>query len=104
MSADLPRLNPPENHDNGNLDFLDPISEHFIIQVHEVEKQLRSVDTKKSSGPDQIPSWILKDFFHILCGLICSIFNASIAQAYVPPIWKSANIGRYSQRVTNFSQ
>ena len=47
---------------------------------------------KKSSGPDQIPSWILKDFSHILCGPICSIFNASIAQAYVPPIWKSANI------------
>ena len=92
VSADLPRLNPPENHDDRNLDFLNLISDHFIIQVHQVEKQLRSVDTKKSPGPDQIPSWILKDFSHILSGPICSIFNASIAQAYVPPIWKSANV------------
>ena len=51
-----------------------------------------SIDTKKSPGPDQIPSWILMDFPHILAGPVCSIMNASFTQSYVPPIWKSANV------------
>ena len=90
VSADLPCLNPPLQHDT--VDSVNPISDNFIIQIHEVEKQLRSIDINKSMGPDGIHSWILKDFSHILCGPICSIFNASISQSYVPLIWKSANV------------
>jgi hypothetical protein len=37
-------------------------------------------------------SRILKDFSDILSLPLCSIFNASIEEAYLPTIWKSADV------------
>ena len=64
----------------------------YIIPAYDVERKLRSIDVRKAPGPDGIPSWILKDFSSILAEPVCSIFNSSIAEGYVPTIWKSADI------------
>ena len=42
---------------------------------------------KKS--PDDIPSWILRDHALTIAHPICTIFNASIREGYLPAIWKS---------------
>ena len=63
----------------------------YIISVDDVAKQLSKINTKKSVGPDDIPSWILRDACHNLAAPVCSIWNASLSQSYVPAIWKSAN-------------
>ena len=67
------------------------VPDEYIIPIYKVEKQLRNINTSKSLGPDDIPSWILKDLSNILAGPICSIWNASFSDSYIPPIWKAAN-------------
>ena len=42
--------------------------------------------------PDNIPNWILRDGACSLAGAVCALFNKSMREGYVPPIWKSANI------------
>ena len=55
-----------------------PIPAEYIIPLVEVEKQLSKLDTAKAPGPDNVPTWVLKDFAGFLAGPVCSIFNASI--------------------------
>ena len=44
------------------------------------------LDQTESSGPDNIPSRILREFAHELAELITRIFNRSIASGVVPEI------------------
>ena len=69
-----------------------PIPDNYIMSVQQVEKQLLKLKTRKAAGPDNIPSWLLKDFADVLAGPIASILNASIAQACVSALWKSADV------------
>ena len=68
------------------------IPDTFIIRKEEVEKKLLKINIHKSPGPDEIPNWLLRDFATYLSGPVCSIFNSSIRESYVPDIWKSANV------------
>jgi hypothetical protein len=68
------------------------VEDRYIISVKDVEKQLTKLNTNKALGPDEIPNWILKDLSGSLSEPICSIWNASFREAYVPTMWKSANI------------
>ena len=43
-------------------------------------------------GPDYIANWILKDCACILGPPICSIYNSSLREGFIPTIWKSANV------------
>ena len=89
VSEDLPPLEA-----TGTSSFLEHnISpDAYIIPPYDVERQLRYINVRKAPGPDGIPSWILRDFSPILAEPVCSIFNASIAEGFVPSIWKSADI------------
>ena len=78
-----------DDHDYGNFAILNSLPDHFIIQIHQVERQLRSVDIKMSSGPDQIPSWILIFYVNLS---VQFLMHPLVRLLYVPPIWKSANI------------
>ena len=64
----------------------------FIITVTQVEKALQKLDISKSSGPDGIPAWILKQYASFLAYPLASIMNSSIREAYVPSQWKEADI------------
>ena len=67
------------------------IPDEYIIPIYSVEQRLKKINTTKSAGPDDIPSWLLKDLSHELSSPICAIWNASFRDSYVPAIWKSAN-------------
>jgi len=38
----------------------------YIIDPFEVESKLRRIDARKSSGPDELPNWFLKEFSVLL--------------------------------------
>ena len=44
----------------------------------------------KSSGPDGIPNWILRDMASFIAEPVSTIFNTSISQGEVPTVWKQA--------------
>jgi hypothetical protein len=46
----------------------------------------------KATGPDKIPSRILKEFAFILAEPIAIIFNKLLSSSVVPKIWKEANV------------
>ena len=86
VSADLQPLLPaaaPADHD---------VPDEFIISVTDCEKKLSKLCVHKAMGPDNIPNWILKDFFYILAAPIAAIYNSSVRQSYMPPSWKQAEI------------
>ena len=79
--------------DNEYFEFsVDHLPSEFIISIQEVEKQLLKTNTRKASGPDHIPNWIIKDMAAILAPPVCAIFNSSIQNGIVPSLWKSAEV------------
>lgn len=87
VSADLDALDPDMAPDAPDV-----CPEEFIIEPYEVERKLSSINVHKSSGPDDLPNWIWRDFSPWLAEPICAIFNASIRNGVVPVQWKSANV------------
>jgi len=63
----------------------------YIIDPFEVESKLSRIDVHRSSGPDELPNWFLKEFSVFLAEPVCSIFNASIRKGEEPSVWKLAN-------------
>ena len=53
---------------------------------------LAKINVSKASGPDDIPGWLLRDHALILAHPVCTIFNASIREGFLPSNWKSANV------------
>ena len=68
------------------------VADRYGVSVDEVELKLSQVKSWKAIGPDHFPNWILRDFSNILSLPLCSIFNASIEDACLPRIWKSADV------------
>jgi hypothetical protein len=73
-------------------DVSDACPSEYIIEPFEVEYKLSRIDAHKSGGPDEPPNWFLKEFSVFLAEPVCSIFNASISEGVVPPVWKIANV------------
>ena len=57
-----------------------------------VAKKLREISTSCSSGPDDIPNWVLKTFSDILALPVADIINSSFQSCKVPQIWKMADV------------
>ena len=78
------------------LDFTPVDTNHspdeYVISPESVEKALLSIKERKSNGPDDIPNWVLKNFASVIYSPICSLFNSSINEGYVPSLWKCANV------------
>jgi hypothetical protein len=62
------------------------VPDEFTITSQQVEYELSQINTQKSTGPDDIPNWLLKTCAPILSDPISSIFNASIAQGFLPNV------------------
>ena len=62
----------------------------YTIDVHQVTKGLLNIYVYKATGPDFLPSWILRDFATLTVEQLTAVFNASIREGTVPDIWKSA--------------
>ena len=74
------------------VDLNDDYCSDFIIDPVEVANRLAGINIFKAPGPDGFPNWLLRDFAPYLCEPLAAIFNASIREGFVPPIWKSAEV------------
>ena len=70
----------------------DSVPSEFIIDQASVEIKLSRINIHKAQGPDDLPNWVLRDFCVSLAGPVCSIFNASVREGFVPGRWKEANV------------
>ena len=68
------------------------IPDEFIISPEAVQCALSRIKEHKSNGPDEIPNWLLKNLSPVICRPVCSIFNLSISEGYVPSLWKQADV------------
>ena len=57
-----------------------------------VLKKLSVLNPAKSSAPDMIPSWLLKENADLLAPAVTDIINCSFAEARLPQSWKHADI------------
>jgi hypothetical protein len=70
----------------------DDMTCQFLVEPYEVFNKLSQINIHKSSGPDCIPNWFLRDFAFAIRDPICHIFNSSISGGAVPSLWKRANV------------
>lgn len=57
-----------------------------------VLKLLVNLDVKKSTGPDGISPFVLKEACHVIVDVLTFIFNQSLSSGSVPDDWRLANI------------
>lgn len=62
------------------------------FSLHGIEAFLKKLDPRKASGPDDIPTALLKLGAHSLSKYLCLLFNKSIDEGCLPPDWKKAHI------------
>ena len=74
VSSGMPRLT--EYHNIFQL--TDPQPADLIISVHETEVALKKVKVNKSTGPDNVSPWILRDFADIMAAPLGAIYNRSL--------------------------
>ena len=69
-----------------------PNIENIKVSEPGVKKLLDNINVHKSTGPDEIPGRLLKQFSHFLSPVYAILFQASLDQGIVPSDWKLANI------------
>ena len=76
VGSSLPSLNwlPLPTNDIPD-DFCISFFHHLVHFSQETEKALLSSKLHSSAGPDEIPSWLLRENASVLCRPLCSIFN-----------------------------
>lgn len=62
------------------------------VEVNDVVTFIKQLDKRSNSGPDMIPSILLKNCIHVLALPITIIFNLSLSTGCFPEIWKSSFI------------
>ena len=59
--------------------------------MDEDEEQLARFNPRETTGPNEIPAWVPRDFAHFLSGPLCAVFNSSIGEGgFVPDLYKTA--------------
>ena len=58
----------------------------------DTEVALEKINITKTTGPDNLPSWVLKDFSHSLAAPVTAIFNSSLREGVLPKLWKLATV------------
>ena len=81
-NPELPKLKPSDT----------PSMRKITITVNGVKKQLQTLDASKSTGPDNIPTRVLKETANETAPYLTEIFQQSLDQGCVPDDWKHANV------------
>ena len=71
--------------------FIQPL-EHISITEREVEKVLSALKASKSQGLDPFHPKFLKETKHLITIPLTIIFQKSLDDSTLPPIWKKANV------------
>ena len=58
----------------------------------EVQRLLSRLNVHKSTGPDAIGNWVLKNCSTSLCKPLTAVFNKSQSDGIFPSVWKQANV------------
>ena len=66
--------------------------EPISVTEETVVKKLKEISVSRSSGPDDLPNWVLKEFAYVLAPTITDILNSSFHEQKVPFLWKMANV------------
>ena len=69
-----------------------PTMPDITITVAGVEKLLASLNPRKASGPDQVPTRILKEHASTLAPVLQIIFQQSLDTGDIPEDWRQANV------------
>ena len=69
-----------------------PIIPQLTFTIQGITKLLKKINTRKASGPDQIPCWILKEMADEIAPFLHVILTQSLETGHVPQDWKGANI------------
>ena len=82
--------------EDGSMPTLDsnsfPDISPLLIHDEGVANLLSSLDDHKASGPDEIPTTLLKKLATVISPVLTRIFQASLHQCLIPMDWKSANV------------
>ena len=82
--------------DRCNVSILEgnPLPEIPPIQIHSdgVSHLLHNLKHHKAAGPDNLPSYFLKEVANEISPALSMLFQASLSQRVLPDIWKSALI------------
>ena len=81
-SYDLPEI---IQFQNDNLSYIQ-LSDMEVFNV------LSQLDTRKATGPDNIPAVFLKNCAHTLYKSLTYLFNLSLKTGGIPKAWKTANV------------
>ena len=65
-----------------------------------VARNPKVVSTSRAGGPDNLPSWVPKEYADILAPLIAYILNTSFLECRVPRVWKLADVPPLSKAPT----
>ena len=66
--------------------------EPLVISTNGVAAQLQALNPNKSTGPDQIPPWFMKEHANDIAPVLTNIFQEAINSGVVPQGWKNANV------------
>lgn len=66
--------------------------ETVAVSVDSVVKYLVSLNPTKATGPDKIPSWLLKENTDLVAPVVTDVLNSSFKEGCVPPSWKQATV------------
>lgn len=75
-----------------------PALNHITITEQEVLSALNSLNPHKSTGPDQLPTKILKMTAILIAEPLTKLFNKSLTDSKFPNLWKEANISPIFKR------
>lgn len=64
----------------------------ILLLIEDTAEALLSSKLHSSVGPDNISAWLLCENTAVLSRPLCSIFNASVREGFIPSLWKSANV------------
>ena len=62
------------------------------VDANYIKKAVVALKNSKSSGPDKIPTKILKDAIEAICQPLAIVFNASFEERTFPDIWELARV------------
>ena len=66
--------------------------EEFVVSEREVECVFRKVHERRACGPDGLKAWIFKHCSVQLSYIYSVLFNLSLRESLLPPIWKTSEI------------
>ena len=69
-----------------------PSMKKLTVTKKGVKLLLDKLNPKKAIGPDQVPTFLLKEHSDIFCSILQVIFQKSLDTGVVPSDWKKANV------------